>query len=244
MLGNFLDEKRKELTIILMGFPCTWNSCSHCYFHEESSTEKDVVISKNSKILKDAFNIVKSKRISTIKIFNGGSFFELPIELYQMIRKITEDRVLSVETRPELISKPIVNDLISELKPEFLNIFIGFDSFFENIRNIILNKGIPQSEIYRMSSLKIDGVNFYSYVLFGINGISEESVIISVKKFNSMFKGVTAIEFREHQGLKLKHQPSSQDLKEWLRLNTILVDFIENENEQWKIIDDKLFKNV
>jgi len=117
----------------------------------------------------------------------------------------------------------------------------GFDSFFEDIRNKILNKDIPQSEILRISSIKLPDVFFYSYIIFGTYEISKESVMKSVEQFNSIFTGVTAIEFREHENLRYESQPSSQKLKAWLQSNCFLVDFIMEDDEQWKIVPDKTF---
>ncbi|NHI92648.1 MAG: hypothetical protein EAX96_09100 [Candidatus Lokiarchaeota archaeon] len=236
MIGNFFDEKTQTLTIILMSFPCKWNKCSHCYFHEESSTDKNSIIFKNSEILDEASEILERYNPMNIKIFNGGSFFELPTELYHIIERIVDKKTLSIETRPEMITIPEIEKLEKQLNPKIFNIFIGFDSFNDGIRNNILKKGIPQSEIYRISSLKIPNVYFYSYVIFGIEGIKESSIIESVRQFNSFFSGVTAIEFRKHKGLKLKQKLTSNKLKDWLKLNCLSVDFISEKDDQWEII--------
>ncbi len=234
MLGNFIDNERKILTIILMGYPCKWNKCSHCYFHEEASTDKKVIIERNNAILNESFNIISENSISNIKIFNGGSFFELPKELYSRINEISKNKTLSIETRPEFITLNTIKELQTELKSKNIKIFIGFDSYFEEIRNNILNKGIPQSEIERISKIKHPQVQFYSYVIFGVQGITEESVKESVNTFNLLFSGTTAIEFRAHKGIKLKKIQSTSDLKQWLSLKCLIVDLI-GEDEQWKI---------
>ena len=239
MLGNFIDEDKRTLTIILMGYPCKWNKCSHCYFHEESSTDKQVILKKNYEILDESKKIIEEKSIQVIKIFNGGSIFELPSEFYPKINDLSENKSLSIETRPEYITDHLLNRLIKDLKSKNLKIFIGFDSYFEDIRNGVLNKGMRQSEIERISKIRVPNIQFYSYVIFGAEGISEESVKESVNTFNILFSGTTAIEFREHEGLKLKAKPSSQELKEWLALKCVAVDLI-GDDEQWKIVQDKI----
>jgi len=189
--------------------------------------------------LDESDRIITENSIQVIKIFNGGSIFELPSELYSRINDVSENKTLVVETRPELITLEVMKELIRDLKSKNLKIFIGFDSYFEEIRNNVLNKGIPQAEIERISKLKIPNVQFYSYVIFGAEGISEESVKESVNTFNILFSGTTAIEFRKHEGIKLKATASSQDLKHWLTLKCLLVDMI-GEDDQWKIVQDKL----
>ena len=239
MLGNFIDDEKRILTIILMGYPCRWNKCTHCYFHEESSTDKKAIIKRNNEILDESEKIISENPIQVIKIFNGGSIFELPRELYFRINDISENKSLTVETRPELITIDILNKLTTDLKSRNLKIFIGFDSYFEEIRNKVLNKGIPQAEIERISKIKIPNIQFYSYVIFGAEGISEDSVKQSVNTFNILFSGTTAIEFRAHEGLKLNAIASSQDLKQWLTLKCLTVDKI-GEDDQWKIVQAKL----
>jgi len=239
MLGNFIDEEKRTLTIILMGYPCKWNKCTHCYFHEESSTDKKFLIEKNNVILDESEKIMTEHSIQVIKIFNGGSIFELPSVFYSRINDLSENKSLTIESRPEQITLDILNRLTTDLKSKNLKIFIGFDSYFEEIRNKILNKGIPQSEIERISKLKIPNIQFYSYVIFGVDGIPEDTVKESVNTFNILFSGTTAIEFREHEGLKLKATASSQDLKQWLSLKCLTVDMI-GDDDQWKIVQDKL----
>lgn len=236
MLGNFFDDEKGILTIILMGFPCSWNSCQHCYFDDEATSDEFILLRENKKILSKSSEIIETKEINLIKIFNGGSFFELPKELFPLFRTIFQYKEISIESRPEFITKSSIKSLMNELNPKFLNVFIGFDSFSEKIRNTVFNKNIPQSEITRMASMKIKNVSFYSYVVFGIEGISEASVKRSVEKFNSLFKGVTAIEYRYRPRLRLNHQIISESLKNWLKSNCLNVDFIGNDDEQWAIL--------
>lgn len=235
MLGNFFDEKNGVLTIILMGFPCNWNSCHHCYFNEESSTDESLLLRQNFEILNGSIELLETNEVKFLKIFNGGSFFELPKQLYPIFKIIFNNREISIESRPELITESSIRHLQLELNPKILNIFIGFDSYNEILRNKTLNKGIPQSEITRISSIKIKNAFFYSYVVFGIEGITEVSVMKSVEEFNSIFKGVTAIEFRFHPGLKIKPQVTSYRLKNWLISNCSTVDFLGCDDDQWEI---------
>ena len=213
MLGSFFDEDKNSLTIILMGFPCDWNSCHHCYFDKEATTVESLLVEKNTIILKESIEILKTNEAKFIKIFNGGSFFELPKQLYPILKNIFGNREISIESRPERITESSIKTILAELNPKLLNIFIGFDSFNEKLRENLFNKGIPQSEITRIASIQAEKVSFYSYVVFGIEGLPEESVKKSVQEFNSLFKGVTAIEFRDHPGLKVKSKKSSQSPK-------------------------------
>ena len=235
MLGNFFDDVKSILTIILMGLPCSWNSCYHCYFDQEATSDESVLLKENEKILSESIQLIESKKVKLIKIFNGSSFFEIPKALYPSLKPIFEYREISIESRPEFITESSIETIVKQLNPKFLNIFIGFDSFYEKIRNGALNKNIPQSEITRIASIELNNVSFYSYVVFGVEGIIEESIKQSVEKFNSLFKGVTAIEYRYRPGLKLNPRSSSSSFKNWLKSNCHAVDFFGHDDEQWEI---------
>ena len=116
---------------------------------------------------------------------------------------------------------------------------IGFEVFDENIRNNVLRKGIPQSEIYRLSEIyrrlkknNVD-VEIIAYVLFGIEGVTEDEVIRSVREFNKLFSGVIAIRYKKY----LPHHPQpvrvSKQLASFLEKNTLLVDW--GEEDFWEL---------
>ncbi|MFX0132240.1 MAG: hypothetical protein ACFFDN_01210 [Candidatus Hodarchaeota archaeon] len=242
MLGSWIDQDKQEITIILTNFPCSYNQCTHCPFEIESIDDEQEITITNRQIIDDALEKITEFDLKNVKIFNGGSFFELPDEVFPILKSITEDRVVSIESRPEFLSKKSVSLIFDKLKPLKLNIFTGFDSLDETIRNKLLNKGIPRSEIDRISKdLKnIENVQLFSYVLFGIKGVSEESVKDSILYFNKYLNGVSAIEFRENPKTELKHQNISEQLKKFLIQNCINVDFIGDDDEQWLLPEKKI----
>ncbi|MFX1452661.1 MAG: hypothetical protein ACFFCM_17620 [Promethearchaeota archaeon] len=168
MLGSWFNKDEGEITIILTNFPCSYNQCTHCPFELESIDDQEEVIFTNSQIIEEAMEKVTEFDLKRIKIFNGGSFFELPDDVITSLKSITEGKEVSIESRPEFLSKKSIKRIFDELKPSKLKIFIGFDSTDERVRNKLLNKGIPESEMNRIiNDLKnIKNVGFYSYVLF------------------------------------------------------------------------------
>ena len=70
-------------------------------------------------------------------------------------------------------------------------------------------------------------VEVVSHVLLGIKGVSEELVKRDVEEFNKLFDGVIAIRYRKH----LAHHPEeveiSKNLIEFLKKNTLLIDWSE-----------------
>ncbi len=235
MLGSWVNRENKEITLILTNFPCSYNQCTHCAFDIESIDDKDEIIYTNEQIIDEARVKISEFELNRIKIFNGGSFFEMPDEIFQILHSITANKEVSIESRPEFLSKKTVKTLFEKIEPSKLNVFIGFDSADEKIRNEILNKGISQSELARViKELKdIKDVDIYSYILFGIEGVSEESVKESINFFNENLKGVSAIEFRKNPKTNLKHETVSNKLKSFLKQNCVSVDFIGDNDDQW-----------
>ncbi|MHA1301569.1 MAG: hypothetical protein ACTSO9_19275 [Candidatus Helarchaeota archaeon] len=235
MIGSWINQEKQEITLILTNYPCSYNRCHHCPFDIESINDENEITYTNKQIIEEAKIKISEFGIKKIKIFNGGSFFELPETVFQLLNEITINKEVSIESRPEFLTKKTIIPLFRKLSPSKLNIFIGFDSVDEIIRNKILNKGIPQSEINRILALskELIDISFFSYILFGIEGVSEESVKDSVRFFNQNMNGVSAIEFRENPKSKLKHQKVSENLRDFLTKNCSSVDFIGVDDEQW-----------
>ncbi|MHA1314539.1 MAG: hypothetical protein ACTSRB_11585, partial [Candidatus Helarchaeota archaeon] len=187
------------------------------------------------KIINDVSTKVNLSTLSEIKVFNGGSFFELPKKTIQDLKPLVKDKSFSIETRPELITRISIRSLFSNLEPSRLNVFIGFDSLEPKIRNMLLNKNIPQSELFRIANFSLDGTQFFSYIVFGIVGIPESSVVRSVEKFNELFSGTSAIEFRPHSQIELEYKESTRFLKEYLKNNCVSTDFIGEDDEEWQM---------
>ncbi len=172
-------------------------------------------------------------------IFNGGSFYELPYDVVLKLIDITRDRIVDIETRPEFIDYTRLLETKRNLRARRLVVRIGFEVFNEYIRNNVLRKGIPQSEIYRISEISKRlkntnaGIEIIAYVLFGIEGITEDEVMRSVEEFNKLFNGVIAIRYRRY----LPHHPKpvqvSRELAVFLEKNTLLVDW--GEEEFWEL---------
>lgn len=242
MIGVFPthDELGKRLILVLKGLPCSWNKCTFCpFFLEQGSLPQ--VLKVNSELIEQAIKVLSKEDYERITIFNGGSFYELPIDTVIKLSKITNNKVVDIETRPEFIDYDTITKTLEILKPKRLIIRIGFEVIDDEVRNRVLNKGIPQQEVYRIASLRKRlqkdklPVEIISYVLFGIKGISEELVKRSVQKFNELFDGVIAIKYRKY----LTHHPEeveiSKDLIEFLKKNTLLIDW--SEQEFWEVAE-------
>lgn len=240
MLGTFrVDDKLgKRLVVILKGFPCAWGKCSFCPFALEQTTDTRDVITTNRRIINDALKIVREEGYRRIAVFNGSSFHELPYDTVERLRDLARSRVFEIESRSEYVTLDSIKALLSYYEPEKLIIRIGFEVYDEIIREKLLIKGMPNSELHRICGLRSEvkelglPVEIWVYVLFGIECIPEEKVIESVKMFKKMFDGVIAIRYKRYLPNHPNEAPVSKHLTKFLEENTDLVDW---GGEQWVI---------
>ncbi len=199
----------------------------------------------DNKIIEEAKNWLKREEFERITIFNGGSFYELPYDIVLKLTSITENRIIDIETRPEFIDYKRLIETKTNLKARKLVVRIGFEVFDEYVRNVVLRKGIPQTELYRISNIskKIkenkENIEIIAYVLFGIEKVPEEEVIRSVKEFNKLFDGVIAIRYKKYLPHHPNPTPVSRGLALFLEENTLLVDWGEEDFWELKVTRNK-----
>ena len=240
MIGVIYDEEAKRIIAILKGFVCSWNRCTFCCFYEEAAKDLNDLILTAKEIIIRIKGLMNEKPIDRVSLFNGGSFFELPLSVICDLSQVTSKKITEIESRPEFLNKDSIHHLYHTLKPSKLIIRIGFESIHDNIRNDLLNKGISDSEVKRILELRDeaknefdDSIEFIAYVLFGIEGIDEKSVIMSVREFKKSFDGVIAIKYKRYHEWMPKEVKVSKKLLEFLRINCLDVDL--TESEIWRI---------
>ena len=235
MIGVFevKDKLGERLVLILKGYPCSWGKCIFCPFVIEQSTNIKEILEVNRSIVKKAMRLVESKGYRRVAVFNGSSFHELPYDSVEKLAPIAEGRVFEVEERPEYVTKDSVKFLYSSYSPTKLIIRVGFEVFDESLRNDYLRKGIPNSEVRRLSnlrnSLRKEGVpaEIWTYVLFGIKGVPEEAVVESVRKFKELLDGVIAVRYHKYLPHHPEEVPVSKELRKVLEGKADLVDWGE-----------------
>ncbi len=239
MIGIDYDEKENRLIAILKGFPCSWGRCIFCNFSRESTTNLEELLSTDLQVIREISEFSGRRKVERLSIFNGGSFFELPLYVIQQLSAITKDKYTDIESLPHFIQEDTVKSVFNLLQPSTLEIRLGLESSDESIRSR-LRKGITESEIARVSKLGEsikrsmgERIRFVAYVLFGMAGISEESVVESVRAFNQLFDGVIAIRYRRYDSKMPDGQPTSYRLLGFLSKNCLDIDMTEGRS--WEI---------
>jgi len=234
-----IDRLGHRLVVVLKGFPCSWGKCVFCPFYLEQSSNLREVLETDAEIVERARQALREWGCDRVTVFNGGSFFELPLAVINALRAITRGRVVDIETRPEFLTLENALHALRLLEARELVVRVGLEVVNEEIRNRVLNKGIPQSEVMRLAELRkrIDElglpIKIVAYVLFGIEGVPEEEVIRSVEEFNRLFHGVIAIRYRRYLPHHPRESSVSIELAQYLERNTMLVDW--GEGEEWSI---------
>jgi len=239
LLGVFRqrDSLGRRLVVILKGFPCSWGRCSFCPFALEQSFNLREIIETNRRIVEDAVKIAESEGYERVAVFNGSSFHELLYDTVERLRPLARGRVFEVEERSEYVTRESIEALLSYYSPRRLVIRIGFEVFDERIREELLRKGMPNTEVFRVARLRKElkrkgyPVDFLIYVLFGIEHIPEEKVVESVREFKKLFDGVIAVRYRKYLPNHPREVPVSEGLAAFLNAEADLVDW---GGEQWE----------
>lgn len=245
MLGVFkrVDGLGRRLVVVLQGFPCSWGRCSFCPFVLEQSVRSGEVIETNKRILDEAYRIAREFNPERISVFNGSSFFELPVDTLLRLPPLTRGRVVDVEARSEQVWLEGLLSLLRLLEARKLVVRVGFEVWDEKLRNEYLCKGMPQSEVYRLARLRREArkrglpLEFLVYVLFGIEGVGEEEVKRSVQEFNKLFDGVVCVRYHRYLPGHPRATPVSEELRRFLEDNCLLIDW--GEGEEWTIAGRK-----
>ena len=245
MIGVTYNESTKKIVAILKSYVCSWNKCTFCCFYKEAAQNLSDLLQTAKDIFQKINEIIKENPVNQLSFFNGGSFFELPFSVISDISYVTEQKLVEVESRPEFLSLDRIRHLFMILNAKKLIMRIGFESIYDNIRNGLLSKGISDKEIKRVLKLRDSIKNEYdekvdliTYVLFGIEGIDEQSVKVSVNEFNKHLDGVIAVKYRRYFEQMPNEVKVSQSLLEFLRNNCLEVDLAESEI--WRIVDPSI----
>ncbi len=226
-----------RLVLILRGPPCTWAKCTFCPFAIDQTLDMRRLIEDNTKIISEAEELLEEKNYPRISIYNGGSIYELPLHTLAQLAPLTRNRMVDVETRPEMATRESIQALLRLLEPRHLVIRIGFENIDEHIREDVLRKGIPQQEIHRITrlakTLREEGqpVSFCTYILFGMEGIPEETVIETLRYFKQTLGCTIAVRYQKILPNHPSPKPVTRELRETLESMADLVDW---GGEQWE----------
>lgn len=173
-----VTHKNKREIVLLKAAPCKWGRCKFCDYILDNSEDEE----SNIKINEEILNKVTGK-YKVLEVINSGSVFELPKKTLEKIKDIVIEKDIKLLF---FEAHWIYKDRLSELK-EYFNIPIiyklGLETFDDDFRNNVLNKGI------RIKSPE-DVSRYYDSIclLVGIKGQSKESIDKDIEYLLKYFK--------------------------------------------------------
>jgi uncharacterized Fe-S cluster-containing MiaB family protein len=132
-----VTNKNIREIVLLKGEPCKWGRCNFCDYIEDNCENEKEAAELNNKILDKV-----TGKYGALEVINSGSVFELPKESLNKIRAIVEEKNIK---RLLFECHWIYRKRLQEIEDLF-NIPIifkcGVETFDDNFRNNILNKGM------------------------------------------------------------------------------------------------------
>ncbi len=139
--------------IVLSTRGCAWalrGGCTMCGYVYDSSRG----VSQAEVLRQFKEGVARLGDVAYLKVFNSGSFFdsdeiapETRREIYRIVNTLGVER-LQVESRPEYISRGVLEEAAELLEPE-LEVGIGLESTSDYVREVCINKGFTLKEFRR-----------------------------------------------------------------------------------------------
>ncbi|RLF38086.1 MAG: TIGR01210 family radical SAM protein [Thermoplasmata archaeon] len=168
-----LGEVGKSFVVVLRTGGCSWSKksgCSMCgYFND--SLNRDVKANEVLTQMRHALSLYSNE--DCIKIFTSGSFldeeevpFDAQLKVMEMLSQRKDLKVISVESRPEFISKEKLRKLREAVGDKILEVSIGLESANEKILKYCINKGLKFEDYKRAARiLRKEKVRTKTYIL-------------------------------------------------------------------------------
>ncbi len=180
---DFLHGKSVDAGVVVLSTRgCSWAlraGCTMCGYIYDSSAE----VSQEEVLRQFKEGLAKVGRVAYLKVFNSGSFFdegeiapETRREIYRMVNALGVER-LQVESRPEYITREVLEEAKSLLEPE-LEVGIGLETASDYIREVCINKGFTFADFQRAMRVCRDaGAQVKAYLLIKPPFIAEKEAI-------------------------------------------------------------------
>lgn len=218
-----VTSKNKREILLLKASPCKWGRCSFCDYILDNSDDNEGNIRIN--------NIELDKvtgKYGVLEVINSGSIFELPKESLNRIKDIVNTKKIKL-----LIFEAhwIYRKRLNELR-EFFNIPIiyklGLETFDDDFRNNILNKGI-------IINSPEDVSKYYDSIclMVGIKGQKRESIDRDIEYLlKYLKKGCINIWIENSTGFR-----RDEELIHWFKEKYSYLDENENIEILWNNTD-------
>lgn len=218
-----VTNKNKREILLLKASPCKWGRCTFCDYILDNSCNTEENIKINEEELKKV-----TGKYGVLEVINSGSCFELPKETLESIKKVVIEKNIH-----HLIFEAhwIYRNRLDELR-EYFNIPVtyklGLETFDDNFRNNVLNKGI-------IINSPLDVSKYYDFIclMVGIKGQTKESIDRDIEYLLKYFKK-GCINIWIENSTKFKRD---FELIKWFKDKYSYLDDYENVEVLWNNTD-------
>ncbi|TXT58458.1 MAG: hypothetical protein BAJALOKI2v1_360004 [Promethearchaeota archaeon] len=190
---RLLNDKGKELTVILRTKGCQWalgetGGCSMCGYIQDAADkiDQDQIINQFAYAIDEKIEELNEDPADYIlKIFNSGSFFDdcemnddLRKKIYQKIADINKIKEVVLESRAEFITPEKIAAVNEYLKDKYVEIGIGLETVNNYIRNNYINKSLTYEKFKQtFNNCKEQNIGVKAYLLFKPPFLNEQAAI-------------------------------------------------------------------
>ena len=166
--SKILDKDKREI-VLLIGSGCKWQKCKFCNYYLDRTKYDDEQYKINKEVLDNV-----TGEFQVLEAINSGSIFELNEKSKNELLKTCKEKNIK---RLIIESHYMYKNKIKEFKKECKDLKIdlkvkgGIETFDENFRENILNKGFGRSSLEELKET-FDEIN----LLVGIKGQTFEQV--------------------------------------------------------------------
>ena len=220
--SKVLNKNKREI-VLLKASPCKWGRCKFCDYILDNSTDEASNIKINEKELSKV-----TGEFGVLEVINSGSIFEVPKKNLDTIKEIAVSKNIKL-----LIFEAhwIYRHKLQELK-DFFDIPVifklGMETFDDNFRNNILNKGI-------IINSPEEAAKYYDSIclMVGIKGQTKESIDRDIEILLKYFKkGCINIWIENSTSFK-----RDNELVDWFRKKYYYLDENPNIEILWNNTD-------
>lgn len=184
-MGNrysIIRDKNPREIVLLKSFPCKYGKCTFCNYIEDNSIDEYEI---------NNINFIELEKITgelkVLEVINSGSVFEIPKQTLEKLRIVAKEKNIKIIYFEAYWSYKNRLEEIRKFFQEFeIRFKVGIESFDENFRNNILNKGLYYNSIEEISDY-FDSV----CLMVCMEGQSKEMIEKDIELALKNFKQVT-----------------------------------------------------
>ncbi|MCT8978095.1 radical SAM protein [Clostridium sp. CX1] len=220
---SLVEDKNQREIVLLKASPCIWSRCSFCdYIHDNSEDT-----AANVRLNKDVLENITGKYRS-LEVINSGSCFELPKDTLTDVKEAIFSKGIE---KLFLESHWIYRNRLNEMR-QFFEVPIifkcGIETFDDNFRNNVLNKGAIFSGPEEVSKY------FNSICLMvGIKGQTKDMIKKDIEYLLEYFQ-YGCINMYVENTTPLKRD---SELIQWFRENYSFLEHNDNIEVLWNNTD-------